>query len=91
MSREMSNKKPYICILGIYEQYKVPQKEDERTSVLYKLLTWRLSVREKVKDFSFDLTRGRRDQDALLLKIKLDKKWRYYSSHSSILYYLSLK
>lgn len=70
MSREMSNNKPHICILGIYEQYNVPQKEDKPTSVLYNLLTWRLSFREKAKELSFDLTRGKKD--VLLLKIKPD-------------------
>lgn len=48
----MSNK-PHICILAIYEQYKVPQKEDEQNSVFYKLLTQRQLQRE-FYEFSFD-------------------------------------
>lgn len=49
----MSNNKPHICILEIYEQYEVPQKEDEQNSVFYKPLTQRQLQRE-FYEFSFD-------------------------------------
>lgn len=62
----MSNNKPQICILEIHKQYKVPQKEDEQNAVLHKLLTGRLSFREKPKTSPLIMARRKKNQDVWL-------------------------
>lgn len=70
----MSINKPLFCIFEIHEQYKAPQKEAWKNAVLHQLLTGRFSFTEKSKNSPLIMTRRKKDQDVLLLKIRLGRE-----------------